>query len=53
MIETPLLSDHRIRLDLTTLREGDVIKAQIEKERLEVLQRNDRKLREAHAKQSK
>ena len=37
MSDTPLLSDHRIRSDLTTLRGGDVINAQKEKERLEVL----------------
>lgn len=53
MSDKPLLSDHRIRSDLKTLRDGDVIKAQLEKERLEVIQRNDRKLREAYAKLQK
>ena len=50
MNENPLPSDHRLRSDLKTLRDGDLVKAQEEKEKLEQIQRNDRKLRETYAK---
>lgn len=45
-----LESDSTKRSDSVTLATGDVERAQVEKERLEVLQRGDRKLREAAAK---
>lgn len=41
-----LPSDARYRSDLVALKSGDVDKAQKEKERLEELQRRDRRLRE-------
>ena len=45
-----LESDSTKRSDSVTLASGDVERAQVEKERLEVLQRGDRKHREAAAK---
>jgi len=45
-----LESDSTKRADSVTLATGNVEQAQVEKERLEVLQRGDRKLREAAAK---
>jgi hypothetical protein len=53
MNDNPLPSDHRIRSDLRTLRDGDVIKAQEEKEKIENQQRSERKLRETYAKNHK
>ena len=47
--ENPLPSDCRFREDSVALGEGDLEQAQIEKERLEVLQRLDKKLRVENA----
>ena len=44
-VENPLPSDWRFREDSTALNTGDMEFAQDEKERLEVLQRRDKKLR--------
>ena len=44
-----LPSDSNHRLDLLCLRMKDLSRSQKEKEALEVLQRNDRKLREKYA----
>ncbi|CAD8133891.1 unnamed protein product [Paramecium octaurelia] len=49
----PLESDHKNRSDLQALRAGDIPLAQKNKEILENIQRNDRKLREAFEKQKK
>lgn len=38
------------RIDLVALKTGDLVFAQQQKEKLEEIQRYDRKLREAHAK---
>jgi hypothetical protein len=43
---TPLLSDSNWREDIEYRRRNQITRAQIEKERLEVQQRKDRKLRE-------
>lgn len=51
--KSPLESDSYKRQDIQYLREGEVIKAQQEKDKLEGIQRNDRKLREAHEKKLK
>jgi hypothetical protein len=45
-VPDPLPSDSRFRTDLITLRTGDLVEAQKEKNRLEELQRADRKLRQ-------
>jgi len=46
-VDNPLPSDSKFREDLTELLNGNEVKAEEEKDRLEVLQRRDRKLREA------
>mmetsp|Transcript_43301 Transcript_43301/g.41697 ORF Transcript_43301/g.41697 Transcript_43301/m.41697 type:complete len:100 (-) Transcript_43301:45-344(-) len=46
-LDTVLPSDSRIRLDARTLQGGNIEAAQAEKEKLEELQRKDRRLREA------
>lgn len=45
-VPDPLPSDSRFRTDLITLRTGDLVEAQKEKNRLEELQRADRRLRQ-------
>jgi hypothetical protein len=50
---SPLESDSYKRQDILYLREGEIEKAQREKERLETVQRNDRKLRDTHEKMAK
>lgn len=47
---SPLPSDANWREDIEYRRRNQVIRAQTEKERLEVLQRRDKKLREKMAK---
>ncbi|KAL4463958.1 hypothetical protein ABPG74_005895 [Tetrahymena malaccensis] len=48
-----LESDHKKRLDLITLKQGNVKQAQVEKEVLEEFQRKDAKLRKEHEKVAK
>ncbi|KAJ0400970.1 hypothetical protein P43SY_008773 [Pythium insidiosum] len=47
-VSDPLPSDSRFREDLVALKKGDIALAQVEKLRLEELQRTDRKIREAY-----
>jgi hypothetical protein len=49
MPDDTLESDMRKRIDLLALKTGDLVFAQAEKEKLEELQRKDRKLRETLA----
>ncbi|CAD8052380.1 unnamed protein product [Paramecium sonneborni] len=53
MEKQPLESDHKNRSDLQSLKAGDIPMAQKNKELLENIQRNDRKLREQNEKQKK
>jgi hypothetical protein len=46
--EKPLLSDFRNRADLQLLKEGKIQEAQVEKERIEEMQRKDTKLRQEY-----
>ncbi len=45
---TPLPSDSRFRKDLVMLQTGNVAESQKAKEQMEVMQRNDKKLRGGH-----
>ncbi len=51
--QNTLESDHQRRVDLSTLKKGAVDAAQKNKEMLENIQRNDKKLRDEYKKMSK